>query len=786
MSPHDGFFDTHGHALRDFVLCRGNATFANPGWEESAFRLLVLRLSPFRDVERSTPHLVLAREVRAEAPNAFIDMAFLPCPADAALMKSHGVPLAVGTQSHRSLAEFDVVFISNSHLLELVNLPLLLAGSGVPTWSSARGSQWPLLVLGGSNATAAHAVVKCDGDCMADALFFGEGEGKAARIATLAAGLRDLPRGEVLARIAAEVAGLWPAGDLSRGVTRAVAAEEEAGRRQGMPFPVLPGEEAGTARLAITLGCPSMCSFCFEGHDRKPFREIPREALREAARQIKLSTGAHTLEIESYNFNTHSRLPELLEDLEGMFLRVNTMSQRADILARTPGLLALELACDKRGFTLGVEGVSARQRRFLRKGLAGQDVRRALEMLHTAKVREVKLFYLLTGSESAADFDEFTDFLRWTRELRSRAAACPRLLFSFGLLVRMPATPLRHDGCLLDERAWRPIVGRAKSACETHGFEFRLASRWEEYAATQALAAGGCDAHEMLEGASAGEWVEARAADLAAEKPAGHPFPFAFLEDVESRGALARQYARAKAGRDGPAAAEKPGQDRDAVSPAIVARVSALMRRKHRLKPFSVGVEVPCEASGFGPQWLDAWLMRRLLGAHPDQAGNVLAMQEVLVGPWIGSSDVPWFGRAVVAVTAWDEASARAALAGVGAEAAEGSAAFETAHLVLELPGRFFPQAGPHLAAFMNGNHVPVTVERAGSSLAYRVGPKAARKKSLLGGSCTESPGAEAAILELRVGPRFPLAAFLASFPDPGVSCRALVEVQGLAASPRA
>jgi hypothetical protein len=126
----------------------------------------------------------------------------------------------------------------------------------------------------------------------------------------------------------------------------------------------------------------------------------------------------------------------------------------------------------------------------------------------------------------------------------------------------LPFTPLRHDGCMLDERAWRPIIGRAKSACETHGFEFRLAARWDEYAATQALAAGDCDAHEMLEGSSAGEWIVARAAELAAEKPAAHPFPFAFLEDAESRGALARQYEKAKAGRDGPVAGEKPGPDR--------------------------------------------------------------------------------------------------------------------------------------------------------------------------------------------------------------------------------
>jgi hypothetical protein len=179
-------------------------------------------------------------------------------------------------------------------------------------------------------------------------------------------------------------------------------------------------------------------------------------------------------------------------------------------------------------------------------------------------------------------------------------------------------------------------------------------------------------------------------------------------------------------------------------------------------------------------------MMRRLLGARPDQAGNVLAIQEVLVGPWIAAAEVPWFGRAVAEVTAWDELSARAALAGIGAEAVESPAALHAARLVLELPLRFFPDPGPRLASFMNGNHVPVTVETPGGVLRFRVGDKARRKKSLLEGSCTPSPEGTSSVLELHVGAKFPLAAYLASFPGAGISRRALVEVHSLEALPRA
>ena len=345
----------------------------------------------------------------------------------------------------------------------------------------------------------------------------------------------------------------------------------------------------------------------------------------------------------SFNFNTHSRLADLLEGLNRLFLRVNLMSQRADILARTPGLLALELAADKRSFTLGVEGISARQRRFLRKGLSEADLRRILQALHGQRVREVKLFYLLTGRETGSDLDEFSAFLRWLKEIRRAADSPPRAIFSFGMLVRMPFTPLRHDGAVLDEAAWRPLVGRVRSACETNGFEFRLAVEWEEYLLTQSIGSDGYDAHELLEGTPLEAWLAEHGPALAADKPLGFPFAFGFLEDEEARQSLHRQYLSAVSARDRPDAREQDSADREPIPVAAVTRLAAMMRTKHRLKPVHLFASIPREAAGFGTEWLDAWLMRRLLELEtcPDQLENVLSIRESLVGPWAHGARLP-------------------------------------------------------------------------------------------------------------------------------------------------
>jgi len=132
----------------------------------------------------------------------------------------------------------------------------------------------------------------------------------------------------------------------------------------------------------------------------------------------------------------------------------------------------------------------------------------------------------------------------------------------------------------------------------------------------------------------------------------------------------------------------------------------------------------------------------------------------------------------VVGVSAWDTESALGGALGGSLGGALGGfspGAFHSLDVRLTLPGAFFPQAGAHLADFLNREHVPITLRRAQEGGEYTVGEKALRKKALLAGRFTDS-GREA-VLELRVGPKFPLAEYLASFHGPGVSRRALLEV---------
>jgi len=495
------------------------------------------------------------------------------------------------------------------------------------------------------------------------------------------------------------------------------------------------------------------------------------------------------------------------------------MSQRVDILASTPGLLDLEIMADKSSFTLGIEGISDRVRRFLSKSLELKDIRQVLQAMHARRTREPKLFYILCGRETAADFEEFAAFMKWLKEVRLRSASQPRIVFSFGLLVRMPFTPLRHDPPLLEEAQWRPVIGRAKSICETNGFEFRLAMTWTQYRATQVMALGGHSLHSLLLGmagegcidekglpgngpALVDDWLAAQGGAIAEEKPLGYPFAFPFLDDTDMRESLYRQYEKARAGidqgycrrggegtegADVQRCADCPGCTRITrrspyvpVAARAAGELASLMARKRRLVPVAVTARVPREAAGFGKEWREAWLMRALLEARPDQVENVLAIKEVLPGEaGVFDADVPWFGETVIAVTAWDTD----ALGGVfptgdafGSLRKGGEPdAFRAMRLTLTLPRRWFPDAPGRLGTFLRDAHAPVTISRSGAALKLEAHEKALKRRMLLAGSCRET--GDDYRLDLLIGPKMEIGGWLRSFEEPGAERRAVAEI---------
>jgi hypothetical protein len=774
-----------------------NPTLGNPSFAAASARVLVLRLSPWRDVAASSPHLFLAQAVRRALPDTFLDFAFLPPAAERRRLHAAGRPLIAGIQSRQGLAAFDLVLVSNSFLIETVNLPALLLDAGLPVWSCNRPAAAPAVVLGGSNACASHCLVRPDGHAVPDAIFFGEGDDAVApflRAWHAAAGQAKRPR---LLAAAATADGFWVAGATER-VRQAVATGEPDPPLA--PFPLLNGDAADTVRLPASRGCPCFCAFCFEGFERKPYREIPAASLLDHARRLKAASGARAVELDAFTLNTHAGLAPLVVGLSRLFERVSCKSQRVDLLARQPALVPLELAAGKRSFTLGIEGVSARLRAFLNKSLADDDIDAAVRQLLTAAVREIKLFYLITGHETEADLAEFRGFLQRLASWRAGPRRPTRVIFSFGYLVRMPRTPLRHDRLFLERAPLERLAGALERLCTRAGGEFRLASTWSEYQATQLLAAGDHRLAPIVAALAADGWLydgsppdayarrlqEALAAAglldaaFAQPKPRGHRFPFDFLDSPVGADFLWRQYEAAAAARDTGyclgdtcrtcgACADDAARGSLARHPRVpdmpasaAAEAAALVRAKQRLPPLFLRVRLDPSFSLAAPEWTSARLLQLLLAACPEEADNVLSVEEALFTAPATRERFPVpAGETVVAVKAWDPSRVAWPPAERVSPFVPGAFAAAAWQVLTALP----PQAAENaLAAWLRAARLPFTLRREPDGAArFDPAPAALRKGIVLAAACRADGGRTC--VSLTLAPKADLLALLRELP---------------------
>lgn len=759
-------------------------------------------------------HSFLAAEVKAGGGEA--DFCFLPGKADRELMDREGIPFLTGAFSHRDWRDFDLVMITNAYTLEMLNLVPLLEQSGVALYSRSRPSDAPLFLLGGANASAVQGLLKPletgGWDAVPDGIFFGEGEGAVAQMVktwqTLDPGLT---RGEKLMHLSTAVPGLWTPWT-ERPVVKARC--QARGKDLLTDYPVLNSEEALTARLQISFGCPFFCGFCFEGYDRKPYREVPAREILQAAQELKKNTGARNIDLYSFNFNTHRDIAFLLGELNKQFLNVSFLSQRLDVLEAVPGLLDLELAADKRSFTLGVEGISRRQRRFYQKGLPEESLSRILHRMVRSPIREIKLFYILSGHENREDFQEFHHFLEDLKNLRQQFNPGVKLLFSFGLLIRMPGTPLAYDRLMMDPGAWDPIIQGTKETVEGAGFDFRLAFDTAEYDFSQVLALGGYEVHDLIlrsarqqvwfdrslpptAGKVLGRWLEDTRwrEKNSGEKPSGWPWPLEFLQGVP-RDFLYRRYQEAKKYLEeaAPAGTETclagnclgcrscegsekkflldhqvnpPGQNQ-------IRDLGNLIKTRGKLGRQVVVVEIPPQWAGAGRAWTEAAFRRRLQMEFPQAALESFDLKELL---WLDDKNSLGgclvTGKTLLEIKGSGDLLSQISRNFRGWPSQDG--AFREVRWDIRLPKEGFPEAPVRFSRWLHDRHLPHTLFKQSSSWSWQIAEKGLSKKDILAASA-ESDGQEI-LMKISTGPKADIRGYLACFPGVRPEFKAVLHI---------
>ena len=443
------------------------------------FRILLARLSSYEDTNLSFTHNILYALFADRG--WYPDWAFLPTAQDREVYAKNGIPWLFGIQSKKQAREFDVIGISNSITQEIGNIFWFLKNSDIPLRKSERMADpdLPLIIMGGANAGSS-SVLFCP-DPPVDGIFTGEDLDTIARLfRTIRDGReRGSSKKEILAELEG-ISGFFQPDDLK--------PVKKFNERTIVPsplyakMPVNYGDGCpGKAVLAISEGCAGFCSFCNESFVRKPYREKGVESMLAEARELKAETGADTVDLFSFNFNMHRDLYKLIEGLVPLFPNVGLKSQRFDSIAEDPSLIEIERALGKNVYTCGLEGISERLRNFLNKNLSSDQVRKSVEVLVNAAVREIKVFLIATGRESEEDFEEWDHLLKWVQELRTPQGKQVRFVFSITPLVHFPHTPLEFEPMSAPE-VLRDIIKKIISLTQKAGFECRQAASVEEAA----------------------------------------------------------------------------------------------------------------------------------------------------------------------------------------------------------------------------------------------------------------------------------------------------------------
>ena len=522
---------------------------------QAKVRFLICRLSTYRDVTPSISHSLVA-QIAQEVEGVFTDFAFLPPPKDMEVMTASKIPLWVGTTTKEPPCTFDVLGISNSFILELLNLPKLLHYSGIPLFKTERMKRpdVPLIILGGASAAVTsvlHGPIREQGFednyGLVDAVFIGEGEFAIKQFLEIVkkGKLSGCSKTEILRECHGKVDGFYEPDkyehryrtvahninhhnhntalnpsesflekgglsleenneQLDAGLVEIVPTEPYVAHpvKSAVVYDLdkvrtlesgplwYEAENLGVGTLQISNGCPCFCSFCAESWERKPYRELSLEKLLEGLRKAKAHQGLDTINLLSFNFNTHAELYPLILSFYKEIANISLKSQRFDLLSTDRFLAEVQQIIGKTTVSCGMEGISERLRRCLHKNLTEVQIYTACEFLFERGIRELKVFLINTGLEQDNDFLEFGNFVKRLADLKSMSDSKVRIIFSLTPLYYPPHTPLQFHGCLTAQEDNKWTIREIERICKFHGMEFRESAAHEETWLMQLLAMG--------------------------------------------------------------------------------------------------------------------------------------------------------------------------------------------------------------------------------------------------------------------------------------------------------
>jgi radical SAM family uncharacterized protein len=410
--------------------------------------------------------VMILYEVLNEMDGVLAERTYAIWPDLEKLMRANGVPQFT-VDSHRSVADFDLLGISFSTELGYTNMLSALDLARIPLLATERTLDHPIVIAGGHAAFNPEPIAD-----FIDCAVLGDGEEAVIKITKVvrewkAAG-RPGGREGVLELLAATggiyVPRFYDVEYLEDGRIKRIAPN-----RGNVPFrvskhtvmdldewpypkqPLVPLAETVHERMSVEIfrGCTRGCRFCQAGMITRPVRERSITGVAEMVQRGLDATGFAEVGLLSLSSADHSEIAEMAKGLadryEGSNVGLSLPSTRVDAFNVD---LANELTRNGRrsGLTFAPEGGSERMRKVINKMVTEEDLISTVRTAYENGWRQVKLYFMCgLPTEEDEDVLQIASLAKKVIDAGRKATGGKdiRCTVSIGGFVPKPHTPFQ-------------------------------------------------------------------------------------------------------------------------------------------------------------------------------------------------------------------------------------------------------------------------------------------------------------------------------------------------------
>lgn len=342
--------------------------------------------------------------------NALCERSFTPWHDMESELRKNNIPL-FSLENKVPLGEFDILGFSFSYELSYTNLLTMLSLSNIPFYSKDRGSEFPLIIAGGT------AIF--NPEPLADFIdLFLIGDGEEAVIDIIKTYDRSSKNKEDLLNDLSKIEGVYVPRLYKKDSTDSLIKKRIVKELKNEDYPTSPiVPYIATVHDRITMevmrGCPNNCRFCQAKSIYQPVRIRDKKDIVALIEQTYKNTGFDDISLLSLSTSNYPGINDLLSTLSKEFkdlgVGISLPSLRVeDSLESLPSLIAFT---KKSGLTFAPEAGSDRLLKLIDKNIKPDKLFKALRQAYELGWRRVK-FYFMIGlpSETDSDLDAIIDF----------------------------------------------------------------------------------------------------------------------------------------------------------------------------------------------------------------------------------------------------------------------------------------------------------------------------------------------------------------------------------------